>query len=158
MLVVLLDPRKTIASLLLVAFVFLLELLFRGVLPRLVQILFIRTCICIMLTHMISWVLLLSMWPSIGFPSPCLLTLQDPRLGFICPLVCRNRDTGGEQELEVTWSSTWGDQDLMVLHIIWVALQRLCTLRFVSLTLVHLCSLVYYLLVLLLYHVVNIPW
>ena len=53
-LVLLLDPRETIASLLVVALVFLLELLFRGVLPRVAQILIIRTYICIMLTHMIN--------------------------------------------------------------------------------------------------------
>jgi len=53
-LVLLLDPRETIASLLVVALVLVLELLFRGVLPRVAQILIIRTYICIMLTHMIN--------------------------------------------------------------------------------------------------------
>jgi len=44
---------------------------------------------CIMLTHMISWVLPLTVWPNLGFPSTCLPTLQDPRFWFLCPLLCR---------------------------------------------------------------------
>ena len=53
-LVLLLDPRETIAFLLVKTLVFLLELLFRGRFPRVFQVLLIRTDICIMLTYVIS--------------------------------------------------------------------------------------------------------
>ena len=61
MCVLVLDPWETIAFLLRVALVLLLELFFRDRLPRMFQVFLIRTGICIMLTHVISWVLLLSM-------------------------------------------------------------------------------------------------
>jgi hypothetical protein len=87
-LVLLLRPRGTFAFLLAVALVFLRGLLLWGMVLRVFENLFILTSICIMLTHMISWVYRLPVWPSIGFPSMCLLTLWDPRLGLFHLLVC----------------------------------------------------------------------
>ena len=53
-LVLLLRPRRIFAFLLVVALGFLRELLLCGMVPRVFENLFIRTGICIMLTHMIS--------------------------------------------------------------------------------------------------------
>jgi hypothetical protein len=52
-LVLLLQPRGTFAFLLVVALVFLRELLLRGMALRVFKIPFLQTDICVMLTHMI---------------------------------------------------------------------------------------------------------
>lgn len=108
-LVLLLRPRRIFAFLLVVALDFLREWLLWGMVPRVFERLFIPTGICIMLTHMIGCVHHLPVWPNLGFPSTCLLTLWDPRLGLSRLLVCRYGDAVGEHEL---------NGDMMVLHTV----------------------------------------
>ena len=127
LLVLLIWPWEMLASLLMGPLIFLLELSFWGMLPRVFRN-YPWTNICIMLTHMISWVLLLGVWPSLGFPSICLLTLRDPRLGFFCPLMCRYEDMGWRTCACGTWSFVWCDQDLMVLYTHCDGLQEACAL------------------------------
>jgi hypothetical protein len=93
LLVLLIRPWEMFASLPVIPLILVLELSFWGELPRMFQDC-IWTNICIILIHMIIWVLRLDMWPSLGFPNICLLTLRDPRLVFLCPLVCRYEDVG----------------------------------------------------------------
>jgi hypothetical protein len=127
-LVLLLQPRSIFAFLLMVVLSFLREFLFWGMILRVLKILFTWTNICIMLTHLVSWVHPLPVWPSIGYQSMCLLTLWDPRLGLLCLLECRYGDMVGEHELDGTWSLAhevikigWFSMPL------WMALKSLCT-------------------------------
>jgi len=155
-LVLLLDLRETVAFLLMVALVLLLELLFWGMVLRVPWKLLIWIGIFIMLTHMISWVHLLPVFSSLGFPSSCLLTLRDPRLGLVCPLMCRYEDAGWR-----TWA--WWLLVLSMIRTWWFstlfgwlswAFVLLYSESFPLYTIALTCIILH---VLHLFHAVNIP-
>jgi hypothetical protein len=82
-------PWDLLVVFLIITLILFIELIFCGMLLRVIQRVHLQIKFCIMLTLMISWVQLLVMYPCPGFPSIYRLTLWDLGLGHFSLFTCR---------------------------------------------------------------------